>query len=226
MRSNARYHRQLDLINVEKLKETHITVIGVGALGSFSTLMLAKMGVEHIRVYDDDAIEEHNFPNQFYRNEDLGKKKVEALRDLIQSFEGLRIETIDKKFEETDELSGVVIAAVDNMAARQIVWNAVKLNPSVDRFIDTRAAGNLAEIYFVDPCDLKQVAQYEANLFPDDEGMQVPCTAKMTTYIAGAIGSYVAATMACHVNKTPVPFQRIFDLTNSIILHDAIEHRD
>ena len=61
----TRYWRQTDIVDADRLAELPVTVIGAGATGSFITLALAKMGVRHITVYDDDTVEEHNLPNQF-----------------------------------------------------------------------------------------------------------------------------------------------------------------
>ena len=77
------FHRQLDVLDVPRLARTPITVIGAGAVGSFTVLALAKCGAEKITVWDDDSIESHNLPNQWYRLADLGRPKVQALKALI-----------------------------------------------------------------------------------------------------------------------------------------------
>ena len=76
----TRYHRQLDILDPKSM-DVPVTIIGAGATGSFTALSLAKMGIRNITIYDFDTVEEHNLPNQFYRQCDLGKRKVEALRE-------------------------------------------------------------------------------------------------------------------------------------------------
>ncbi len=83
------FHRQLDVLDVPRLARTPITVIGAGAVGSFTVLALAKCGAECITVYDDDTVESHNLPNQWYRLTDLGRPKVEALRELVREMTGV-----------------------------------------------------------------------------------------------------------------------------------------
>ena len=61
----SKYWRQLDIVNIDKL-QVPIIVVGAGAIGSFVTLALAKMGCGNITSYDMDTVEEHNLPNQFY----------------------------------------------------------------------------------------------------------------------------------------------------------------
>src|SRR5207244_2270936 len=75
----TRFWRQLDLLPLERL-DVPVTVIGAGAVGSFVTLTLAKMGLRDLTVFDDDVVDVHNLPNQFYRLTDLGRPKVEALQ--------------------------------------------------------------------------------------------------------------------------------------------------
>ena len=44
------FHRQLDVLDVPRLASIPITVIGAGAIGSFTVLALAKSGAERIVV--------------------------------------------------------------------------------------------------------------------------------------------------------------------------------
>jgi tRNA A37 threonylcarbamoyladenosine dehydratase len=77
MVTNKYLTRQSDLIP-EAILSTPITVVGAGAIGSFTVLTLAKMGFNNITVFDDDEIDFVNINNQFYRISDIGKKKVDA----------------------------------------------------------------------------------------------------------------------------------------------------
>ncbi len=93
----TKYHRQLDILD-PKLMSVPVVVIGAGATGSFAALSLAKMGVRNITVYDFDTVEEHNLPNQFYRQCDIGKPKVIALQEIIAQFEGIQITAKNEKY--------------------------------------------------------------------------------------------------------------------------------
>ena len=57
------FHRQLDVLDVPRLARTPITVIGAGAVGSFTVVALAKSGAEYITGWDDDSVESHNSGN-------------------------------------------------------------------------------------------------------------------------------------------------------------------
>ena len=60
------FKRQLTLFDPSLYKDVPVVVVGVGGIGSGVLMGLAKMGVSNITVYEDDLIERHNIPNQFY----------------------------------------------------------------------------------------------------------------------------------------------------------------
>ena len=71
--------------------QEHIVVIGgAGGIGSWLTLLLSRMGSE-IVVYDFDKIEEHNIGGQWFKKEDIGNTKVNALRNNIRNFSNIDI---------------------------------------------------------------------------------------------------------------------------------------
>lgn len=72
------YSRQLDIYDAENRKDVAY-IIGAGATGSWLSLILSKLGFSAIKVFDFDIIEEHNLPNQFFKNRQVGMLKVRAL---------------------------------------------------------------------------------------------------------------------------------------------------
>ncbi len=59
------YLRQLDIIDPGKFTGK-IRVIGVGGIGSPTAIILAKMGFKRFVLMDDDTVEPHNLPSQFF----------------------------------------------------------------------------------------------------------------------------------------------------------------
>ena len=55
-----RFLRQRDLVSTEKLANTPVTIIGVGAIGRQVALQLAALGVMQIELIDFDEVELHN----------------------------------------------------------------------------------------------------------------------------------------------------------------------
>lgn len=168
-----------------------VVVLGAGSVGSQLTAMLAKIGVTDITVYDGDSVESHNIPMSAYGNSDLGMYKVLALKDLVLRQSGVEIKALPRMYAG-EPLRDSVIACVDSMEARLAVWQAVKNNPMVDIFIDTRTAGELISIFAVSPCNPDDIAYYEHFLYPTGEAAMLTCGNHGIVYI-----SSMAAGIAC-----------------------------
>ena len=83
-----RYNRQELIIGKEgqkKLKDTHIAIVGCGALGSVTATLLARSGIGKLTLIDRDEIHLHNLQRQFYTEKDIGKLKVIALKEHLKS---------------------------------------------------------------------------------------------------------------------------------------------
>src|SRR3990167_4073203 len=119
--------RQLDIVPLAIL-DTPITVIGAGAIGSWTTLALAKMGFANITVYDHDKVETVNLNAQVYGAYDVGRPKVSALHGHVKMMTGIDVETFPFMYEkeENREAKGIWIFAVDSMKARRMVWDSLK----------------------------------------------------------------------------------------------------
>lgn len=209
------FWRQWDLISPDDLT-TPITVIGAGGIGSPLVLALTKMGAAALTVFDDDLIEDHNLPNQFYREGDLGRFKVEALQEIVQNFTGTKIAIREERFEGGQEarkdLRGLVIAAVDTMEARGSIWTSVRFNPNVNLFIDARMGAEVCRIYTIRPCDPIDVSFYEDMLYTDDGTVPEPCTARAIIYNVFMIAALVANQVKKFAKDEELYSEIIFDL--------------
>ena len=78
------FSRHFPIIGIEgqrKLSESKVAVVGAGALGSWEVYFLHKLGVGEIIVIDRDFVDESDLPRTVYTKEDLGKPKVDALKE-------------------------------------------------------------------------------------------------------------------------------------------------
>ena len=214
--NETRYHRQLDLLD-PKLMDVPVTVIGAGATGSFTALSLAKMGVRNLTVYDFDTVEEHNLPNQFYRQCDLGKPKALALQEIIGEFEGIQIKARNEKYRG-QRMEGVVITCVDSMDTRLQIWKFVKGNPNVPLYIDSRMGAEVMRIYSVRPMDFYQCREYEKSLYPSSEALQERCTAKTIMYTVLSIASLLANQVKKFLVGDMLHQELLFDLKTITLL--------
>src|SRR5690554_2378200 len=145
--------RQSDVIPAEVLAQK-IHIVGAGAIGSMTSITLAKMGFINQTVWDFDEVSIENLSNQGYRFKDIGRAKVEALQDIVFDYSNHRIEIRKEKFEK-QKLSGIVISAVDSMAVRKQIWQSVKGSLLVDYLIDPRMSLEYALMYTMNPNDKK-----------------------------------------------------------------------
>lgn len=62
------------------LKEKHVVVFGVGAVGGYAVEMLARCGVGKLSIIDFDEVDESNLNRQIIAlHSNLGKKKTQEI---------------------------------------------------------------------------------------------------------------------------------------------------
>lgn len=125
-----RYFRQLSVFgwNQEKLKSAKVLVLGVGGLGSVSSLYLTAAGVGKLRLCDGDRVSRKDLNRQIlYSEESIGKYKVEEAKRRLSlinpdiDIEGL-IEVADVR--NINEIVGdcnLVVDGLDNLESRFVL---------------------------------------------------------------------------------------------------------
>lgn len=171
-----------------------ITVIGAGGIGSPTVLALAKLGAKRLIVYDYDAVEEHNLPNQWYRLRDVGRNKVDALQAIVRDFTGLEIEVRAERFE-TQPVEGILIVAVDSMDTRIKIFETVMQAKTVDLFLDGRMGGETFYLYTINPKNSDHVRWYRDRLYPSSQAAEIPCSARAIIYTLFGIASEIGLNL-------------------------------
>lgn len=120
----------------EKCKET-IHIIGCGAVGSTIAELLVRMGLTQFKLYDFDIVEPHNIANQMFRSVDIGKKKTEALAEIMREINP-EIEIELSEGYDGDQLDGYVFMAVDTIVVRRKIVENNMYNPFIKAMFDTR----------------------------------------------------------------------------------------
>jgi len=67
--------------DLSKLASKRVAIVGVGGLGALSAEILARLGVGELVLFDYDTVEEANLNRLVYRTDQVGQRKVEAIRD-------------------------------------------------------------------------------------------------------------------------------------------------
>lgn len=165
-----------------------VTIIGAGSVGSFVAMALAKSGVTDLTVYDDDYVASHNVPMSAYGVDDVGQFKVHALAGRLLGESGMTPKTHCAKYVD-QRLSGTIVACVDSMQARKIIWEGVRKNPRVDLLCDTRTHGAYYELYSVNPHSKEDAEEYQKSLYADEDTLLHSCG-----YHGAAFASMAAAS--------------------------------
>ena len=70
----------------QRIRNAHVALIGVGGLGCAAAQYLVSSGIGKLTLCDFDTVTESNLSRQIlYRPADLGRPKVEAATDILQS---------------------------------------------------------------------------------------------------------------------------------------------
>jgi len=122
---------ELGLEGQRRLSKAKVAVIGVGGLGSVSSLYLTLAGVGYLRLVDQDTIELHNLHRQaLYTRNDLRYPKVEvAAKKLTEINPDVKVEIIPENVRRSNidsiiEGLDCVVDGLDNMTTRYIVNEA------------------------------------------------------------------------------------------------------
>jgi molybdopterin/thiamine biosynthesis adenylyltransferase len=115
----------------QRLARSKVAVVGLGGLGTVSSLYLGLAGVGHLRLIDQDIVEVGNLHRQvLYDIEDLNYPKVEAsAKRLKQSNPLIDVEPVPENLNSKNSeklLSGMdcVVDGLDNMRTRYLVSRA------------------------------------------------------------------------------------------------------
>lgn len=185
----------------EKIQEKTVIVAGCGGIGSWTTLLLARMKPASMFIYDNDTVEAVNMSGQLYGQSDLGRPKVSALAEMIRNYADYgSVFAISERFTEESEASDIMICGFDNMAARKLFFNKwlshVQSKPEEKRknclFIDGRLAAEEFQVLCIKGDDEYNINRYNNEfLFSDAEADETICSYKQTTFCANMIASYM-----------------------------------
>ena len=104
----------------EKLRKSSVGIAGAGGLGSNAAVALARAGIGRLVLVDFDKVEESNLDRQYYFLDQVGKIKVEALKENIERINSaVKVEILNQKLEKGSMEKpfhdvDVVIEALDN----------------------------------------------------------------------------------------------------------------
>ncbi len=160
---------------IDILKDAKVAVFGVGGVGGFVVEALARTGVGHFVLVDNDTVCLTNINRQIIATHStVGRYKTEVMRDRILDINPQADVEVRNCFylpENADEFDfseySYVVDAVDTVTAKlEIIMRAKSANVPV---ISSMGAGNkldptkfeVADIYKTSVCPLAKVMRYE-----------------------------------------------------------------
>lgn len=149
--------KSYDFFNPNK-EDSRIHIIGCGSVGSTLAENLARCGVTKMTLWDFDSVEEHNIVNQMFRQSDIGKPKVEALRDILMDINpAIKNDVVLKpRGWQGEMISGVIFLAVDSIELRRKIVEQHMNSQFVKAVFDFRTLLESAQHFAADWSDYKQ----------------------------------------------------------------------
>lgn len=134
-----------------------IHIVGCGSVGSTIAENLVRCGITELTLWDFDKVEPHNLANQMFRQQDVGKTKVDALFDMLKDINPEVANTIELKPDgwKGKLMSGYIFLCVDSIELRREIVEKHMDSPYVKAVFDFRTLLEGAQHYAADWGDLK-----------------------------------------------------------------------
>ena len=216
-----------------EIQSKSIILAGLGGIGSWLSLQLARMVPTSMALYDPDTVEVVNMAGQLYSSSDIGKSKVTAVHDMISKYTNMHnIFSIQDRFTENTEAGDIMMCGFDNMEARKTFirsWIAHIENKTIEEkkkclFLDGRLSMNVLQVFCMTGDDGYNIRRYVNEfLFSDAEAEETVCSMKQTTYLVCMIGSIMTnlftnwcANLIDPIIPYDLPFFTEYDAQNMI----------
>ncbi|MBR6533252.1 MAG: tRNA threonylcarbamoyladenosine dehydratase [Clostridia bacterium] len=161
--------------NLEKLKNSHIAVFGIGGVGGYVTEALARSGVGRLDIIDNDTVSLSNINRQIIATHStVGRYKTEVMKERIIDINPDCVVNTHNVFYLPENSADFdlsqydyIVDAVDTVTAKiELITKAHKAETSI---ISCMGTGNkldptkfeIADVYKTSVCPLAKVMRYE-----------------------------------------------------------------
>ena len=161
--------------NQEKLKNMKVAVFGIGGVGSYAVMALARSGIYNIDIVDNDTVSITNINRQLIANlNTVGRKKVDVMKEMIFDINREAVVNTYDVFLDKDTISmfdfskyDYVIDAIDTVSSKLMMIE--ECYRADTKIISAMGAGNkfdptkfeITDIYKTSVCPLAKVMRYE-----------------------------------------------------------------
>ncbi len=112
----------------QKLKTSHVLLVGAGGLGSASALYLAAAGVGKMTIIDDDTVELSNLQRQIiHTTQAIGTLKVDSAKQTLHQLNpNITVNVVAEKLNQSNatpliKAADIVIDGSDNLSTRYLI---------------------------------------------------------------------------------------------------------
>lgn len=146
---------------MEKLKNSHVAVFGLGGVGSWCAEALVRSGVGRITVIDSDTVSRSNINRQLIATEKtVGKPKAEVMRDRLQEINPeAQVNALCAHYdaEHREELFGdydFIVDAIDLVSCKlDLIMTALARNIPI---VSALGTGNKRDASQLRLCDISK----------------------------------------------------------------------
>lgn len=137
--------------------DARIHIVGCGSVGSTIAENLARCGVTKMTLWDFDKVESHNIVNQMFTQNDVGKLKVDALKNILMDINPEIANTVEVKPDgwQGKLMSGYIFLCVDSIELRREIVEKHMDSPFVKAVFDFRTLLEGAQHYAADWSNFK-----------------------------------------------------------------------
>ena len=180
------------------------------------------MGANYFALYDMDTVEDVNIGVSQFTSNDIGKNKVDALKDLLFDInQEITVASFNERFSEyyPQSENEIAILGFDNMSTRLQAVEALCLNKKKPQYVIDGRMG--AEHYQQYVLEKPTVKKYLKTWYSDEDGSVEPCNAKATSYCSNMSGSFIANTIRKLLTKQPCPAVIDFHFPTMMLVNEG-----
>lgn len=167
--------KRQDSLDNEIFKNSKVSVLGCGGLGSNIAMILARAGIGEINLYDFDTIEYSNLNRQNYNIDEIGLKKTETTKKRLK--ETLPYVKVNTKeiYLNKDNMDSIIndsdyfIEAFDNRESKAMVFDYFTIKK--DKYLFTASGmaglGDLSDIKIKRFSNITMVGDFKSDANKD-----------------------------------------------------------
>lgn len=205
-------------LNLSRVRNALVAIVGAGGLGNWQWRILASMGFRRIAIYDDDNVGIENVGPQAHSIFDLDMPKVQAVENAALAYRGIKILARNCRVMSYSEICAdlgedpdIVIGCTDSADFRnnfidRLISSISEYGGNThlpDLFIDYRMSLGDWVAYIIPAKAMKSysgkssfcVWYKHAAVFPASEAVQEPCTERAIAYTGANVASFTGALL-------------------------------